>query len=124
MPSIILKKTLKLKGDITTDKSFTFHGLVPQAIIREVNRMLSTVLTYTAGSNKPQFHLDAYGHYHAALNHNCQKYHEEDIVVVILDVMEKLGWTFRFQYDEEITSYKFTGTSDTKRELFIFHKPE
>ena len=61
--------------------------------------------------------------YVAPMNHNFQKYHEEDAIVVILDVMEEFGWTFRFEYDTEVSSIKGTGDSFTKRELFLFHTP-
>lgn len=44
------------------------------------------------------------------------------LVVAILDVMEVLGWSFRFQYDSESHSAKVNGSSFTSRELFIFHK--
>jgi hypothetical protein len=66
------------------------------------------------------FKMDQNGHYTAALNHDYQKYHEEDAVCSILDVMEILGWTFRFQYDSQLSSTKVSGSSFTSREVFIF----
>ena len=58
------------------------------------------------------------------MNHECQSSHEEDIVVAILDKMEMLGWTFRFQYDAQTSSEKIIGgDSQTSKELFLFHKP-
>ena len=33
------------------------------------------------------------------MNHNYQKYHEEDTIAEIIDVMEAMGWNFKFQYD-------------------------
>ena len=70
------------------------------------------------------FAMDAHGHYFASMNHGTQKHHEKDIVVMILDAMETLGYTFRFQYDSETTSVKLTGDSVTSKELFIFTKLE
>lgn len=69
------------------------------------------------------FRADRLGHYCAEMNHDYQKYHEEDAVACVLDVMEEQGWTFRFQYDTETSSQKITGDSKTSRELFIFNKP-
>jgi hypothetical protein len=125
MPNIISKKTFKVKPagfQVATEKSFSFHGSVSQATIQEINRILSAAITYTNGANKPLFKMDASGHYFASMNHNCQKHHEEDIIVAILDVMEAFGWTFRFQYDSESSSVKLNGSSETSRELFIFNK--
>ena len=69
-----------------------------------------------------QFKVDAAGHYEAIMNHNFQKYHEEDAVVVILDAMEEFGWEFRFQYDTESFSSRVGGSSVSRNEQFIFHK--
>ncbi|KAL9187618.1 hypothetical protein ACHAXT_005996 [Thalassiosira profunda] len=90
---IILKKTFKVKPS-----GFSF----------------STLKSYS-------FH-GPFGHFHSTMNHNAQKYHEEDFVVVILEAMEELGYYFRFQYDAEAFSTKMTGDSYTAKELFIFHK--
>jgi len=125
MPHIILKKTFKVKPSgfqVATEKSFSFHGSVSADLIQQINLVLSSKVTYVKGSNKPQFKKNEFGHYHASMNHECQKYHEEDIVVGVLDVMEILGWSFRFQYDSESSSVKLGGSSQTSRELFIFHK--
>merc|ERR1712151_807996 len=62
------------------------------------------------------------GHFTAEMNHDFQKYNEEDAMCVILDAMEQMGWTFRFQYDSETYSAKFSGSSMTSRELFLFSK--
>ena len=125
MPNIILKKTFKVKPSgfqVATEKSFSFHGSVDETLIGRINSVLGNSIHFTKGSNQPQFRMDSFGHYHAVMNHNCQKYHEEDIIVAILDVMETFGWTFRFQYDSESSSNKLTGSSFTSRELFIFSK--
>lgn len=125
MPNIILKKTFKIKPagfSYATEKSFSFHGLVPKPLIDEINRVFATAITFTKGANKPRFRLDVYGHYFAEMNHDCQKYHEEDLIVLILDVMETMGWTFKFQCDSELSSNKISGSSETYRELFIFNK--
>jgi hypothetical protein len=56
------------------------------------------------------------------MNHDHQKYHEEDITVAIMDIMEILGYSFKFQYDSEMSSAKVNGSSFTAREMFVFHK--
>ena len=86
-----------------------------------VNSMLQG-LRLTPGAKRLQFEMDNYGHYHGSMNHEAQKHHEEDFVVVILEAMEELGYYFRFQYDAETFSTKMTGDSYTAKELFIFHK--
>lgn len=48
--------------------------------------------------------------------------HEEDAIVMIMDVLEIYGWKFVHQYDQELSSEKMNGSSYTKRELFLFQK--
>jgi hypothetical protein len=127
MPHIILKKTFKMRPtgfQVSNEKSYSFHGgSMNKAIISPINAKLAG-LHLLATSSRPQFQWDgARGQYRAPINHDCQKYHEEDIVVAILDVMEQMGWAFRFQYDVEAMSSNIAGGSITSRELFIFSKP-
>jgi hypothetical protein len=127
MPSIILKKTLKIKasGFQRNEKSYSFHGgSVKRDLIALVNDRLSK-LTYTGNASTPVFRWDGeHGRYITHLNHDCQKYHEEDIIVAILDAMEEMGWTFKFQYDADVSSSQTTGASITSREMFIFQKTD
>eukprot|EP00978_Attheya_sp_CCMP212_P002307 scaffold4769_cov45-Attheya_sp.AAC.2 len=107
---------------VATEKSFSFHGsAVTPEIINAINQGLASI-QYTPKANRPAFGRNTQGHYYAEMNHVCQKHHEEDIIVSILDVMEILGWTFKFQYDSESSSAKVSGSSFTARELFMFHK--
>ncbi len=125
MPHIILKKTFKIKPagfQVATEKSFSFHGsAVDSSIIAAINQKL-TSLRLVNSAKRLQFDLDRFGHYSCQMNHDFQKYHEEDAICAILDVMEILGWKFRFQYDSESSSAKVSGSSITSRELFIFSK--
>lgn len=124
MPNIIMKKTFKIKPSgfqIKAEKSFSFHGQVTQDLINAINIRLQ-VIRLVKSANQLQFSLDSFGHYRAEMNHDYQKYHEEDAVVSILDVMEILGWTFKFQYDSSNHSDKINGASQTDKELFIFTK--
>jgi hypothetical protein len=125
MPTIILKKTFGSKPGfaISYDKSFSFHGAsVNEHIIAVVNKRMTTI-KYVTAANKPVFKIDKNHHYHAPINHGCQKHNEEDIVVAIIDAMEDLGWTFKFQYDTSVKSNRITeGSSETSRELFLFQK--
>lgn len=124
MPNIILKKTFKIKPSgfkVAAEKSLTFHGGISEEMIQNINNMLSTLKLF-GRSNQLVFRMDSAGHYHANMNHDFQKYHEEDAVVAIMDVMELLGWIFRFQYDSTSQSVKVTGSSFTAREIFIFHR--
>jgi hypothetical protein len=127
MPSIFFKKTFKVKPSgfqVSAEKSFSFHGAsVTPELIHAVNHCLRSSVQYTSGANVPLFRKNEQGHYFVALNHNCQKYHEEDTISAVLDVMEDLGWDFRFQYDSESHSVQMNGSSLTSRELFIFHQP-
>ena len=59
----------------------------------------------------------------ADMNHDFQKYHEEDAVAMIIDVLcDVFGYKFVHQYDQELSSEKMNGSSYTKRELFLFQK--
>ena len=127
MPHVILKKTFKIKpGAFTpsTEKSYSFHGAsMEKAMIVHINAKLAN-LHYQGNTNTPQFTWDGnIGHCWTLISHDCQKYHEEDIIVAILDVMEQLGWAFRFEYDAESMSVKIGGGSLTFRELYIFSMP-
>jgi hypothetical protein len=125
MPTIILKKTFKINPNAFTyssEKAFSFHGGISKEIIDEVNRVMKCI---RVGPNclTPIFKMDDHGHYYAKMNHESQKHHEEDFVVAIFDVMEAMGYTFRFQYDTSIQSDKaLTRDSETSREMFIFQK--
>lgn len=116
MPNIIFKKTFKVKpSGFQVANEMSFHGnAVTSQMISAVNQKLASIRH--VGTARPLvFKMDQNGHYTAAMNHDYQKYHEEDAICSILDVMEILGWTFRFQYDSEVS-----GSSFTSRELFIF----
>jgi hypothetical protein len=70
-----------------------------KAMIVPINAKLAS-LHHHGKSATPQFQWDgATGHHRTPINHDCQKHHEERIVVAILDVMEQMGWRFRFQHD-------------------------
>lgn len=127
MPHVILKKTFKIKPagfQVAAEKSFTFHGAaVTPLMIQAVNQALANNVLTVQQARPIQFVFDrTHRHYRAVMNHDFQKYNEEDAIVAILDVMEILGWTFRFQYDSESSSNKVSGASITARELFMFSK--
>ena len=124
MPSILLKKTFKVKPagfSVKAEKTFTFHGSIQEEIINLVNQRVG-LLRLAGNANKILFRMDSFGHYAATMNHDFQKYHEEDAIVCILDIMQELGYHFKFQYDQEISSEKMNGSSSTKREVFVFNK--
>lgn len=124
MPHIILKKTFKIKPSgfqIKNEKSFSLHGAVPTNVVSAINSQLGQI-RFTGKATPVKFVMDSFGHYSFQMNHDHQKYHEEDITVAILDVMETLGYAFKFQYDAELSSEKVGGSSYTKREMFLFHK--
>jgi hypothetical protein len=123
MPNIIFKKTFKVKPSgfqVAHEKSMSFHGnAVSPQMISAINQKCASIRH--VGTARPLvFNMDQHGHYSAVMNHDYQKYHEEDAICSILDVMEILGWTFRFQYDSESSSARVSGSSFTSRELFIF----
>ena len=123
---IIFKKTWKIKPagfQVANEKSFTFHGQAMNdeiasyvqerwAKLHRINNAHKLVLTKEG----------AYG-YRAQMNHDFQKYHEEDAVAAVFDAMATLGWEFKFQYDSEMNSVKLSGSSFSAREMFIFYKP-
>ena len=121
---IILKKTWAAKSNtFANEKTLTLHGrAVSEELVNEINEELAD-LVYTNGANEAQFAVWApTGHYRIRLNHQCQEYHEEDIIASILGVMKYKGWTFRFQYDTEFHSSQAFSDKHTRREMFIFEK--
>jgi hypothetical protein len=126
MPHIIIKKTFKMKPSgfqVAIEKNFSLHGAaVTPELVHTLNQGLGII--QCVGSAKPiQFQMSSKNrHYTADMNHDFQKYNEEDAVVALLDTMEVLGWNFRFEYDAELMSAKGGGSSMTKRELYIFSK--
>ena len=127
MPTIILKKTFKVKPSgfkVAHEKSLSFHGdAVTSALRYNINQRLAAI-KYTQGARLYKFVMDDAGHYFSKMNHQCQKNHEEDVICAIIDTMERYGWDFRFQYDTEISSNRWNGSSVTSRELFMFHKSD
>lgn len=100
-------------------QSLSFHGQgVSQTMIDTVNRHLSSI-RYGASANPLKFTKDSLNHYAVEMNHDCQKYHEEDALAAVFDALEVLGWGFRFQY---ASNYQSSNTSATSRDIFIFAK--
>jgi hypothetical protein len=123
MPSIILKKEFKVtEWSISSSKTFSLHGsAVTEDLINVINQSLNGI-TYATKSTHVVFKRDVNMHYSASINHECQKHNEEDVVTAILDAMEIMGWTFKFQYDTQINSVRVANASTSSRELFIFQK--
>lgn len=124
MPHIILKKTFKIKPSgfqIKNEKSFSLHGSVPPDVLGAINDQLGRI-RFTGKAHPVAFKMDPHGHYAFEMNHDHQKYHEEDITVAIMDIMEILGYSFKFQYDAELSSEKLSGSSATNREMYLFQK--
>ena len=124
MPNILLKKTFKIKPSgfsVKAEKTLTFHGSMSNDMINLINQRVG-LLRLVSAAGKLTFRMDSYGHFAANMNHDFQKFHEEDAVVAILDIMQELGFDFKFQYDQEVHSDKVTGSSYTKREVFVFNK--
>lgn len=92
-----------------------------RALIDHVNDAMGTIRLSGPDALAPVFRWKD-GHYYASMNHNFQKRHEEDAVAEILDVMESMGWDFKFQYDTSFSSEKVFSESETSNELWIFHK--
>lgn len=105
------------------ERFFSFHGSIPAHTVKLINQGLKSNVHVSFGANMLQFQMDEHRHYKASMNHECQKFHEEDFVAAIMDIMEQCGWTFRFQYDNSIrSSYDGTQGSMTDREMFVFQK--
>lgn len=126
MPNIIVKKTFKIKPSglqVAAEKSFSLHGAaITSDLVKTLNAALAKVPTHGSAKTISFGRGSRNDHYSAAMNHDFQKYNEEDAVCAILDTMETLGWTCCFQYDCALQSNKVTGSSITSRELFVFNK--
>jgi len=61
-----------------------------------INSRLASI-SNVGKSTTLQFALDGQGHYAAQMNHDAQKYREEDFLVCMCDCLESLGWNFKFQ---------------------------
>jgi PDZ domain len=117
--SVIFKKTFKQKGMGNVSQALSFHGQgVDKAMVDTVNRHLGAI-RYCATANPLKFTKDDKAHYVVEMNHDCQKYHEEDALAAVFDAMEVLGWGFRFQYASQ---YQTSNSSHTFRDIFIFAK--
>lgn len=127
MPFVILKKTFKVRPDgfkFANEKSFTLHGSgISSDMIASINGLLQEVSLVREATQISFAPSGANGHWTATMNHDYQKYNEEDAVCAILDAMEMMGWSFKFQYDQDLSSTKvLSGSSLTSREIFIFHR--
>ena len=125
MPNVILKKTFHVKPSgfqTSQETSLSFHGALTPTVIDAINQKLSSLRLFGKAAHLI-FKCDDTGHYSGLMNDDFAKYHEEDCIVSILDVMEVLGWTFRFRYGSESSKAKAgSGNSHTSREVFLFHK--
>lgn len=123
MPNILLKKTFKIKPSgfsVKAEKTLSFHGNISSGLVSDINKRLGSI-QLVRGAARIQFAINGSRHYAADINHDFQKYHEEDALAAIMDVMEEWGYDFKFEYDQELHSEKMNGSSMTKREVFIFH---
>ena len=119
MPTIILKKTFRFTEGMfltTTERDLSFHGSAVNASLAQTINQKLKLIKYAQGANVVSFGLDTKHHYSAGLNHKCQKHNEEDVVAAIFDVLETLGWSFKFQYD----TANATTNAGTANEMFIF----
>ena len=113
---LMLKKTWKIKPK--AEKYFSFHGPMSQVDVDMINLQLRQ-LCLDDDANCLEFTLDSSGHFTGKMNHEAQEHFEEDFTVVILDVMQQLGWTFRH-------SHGLTGQAGdsfaSSKEVFIFNR--
>ena len=124
MPNLILKKTFKVKPagfQVANETSLSFHGAVTPDVIDAINQKLASLRLF-GKAERVVFKLDNTGHYSCQMNDDFAKYHEEDCVVSVLDVMEVLGWTFRCQYDSYQSAKASSGSSSTSKDIFLFQK--
>ena len=95
--NVILKKTWKAKANqYQTEKGFSFHGTIKESDIDFINTRLR-LISSCGKTGKLQFKMDNFGHFSANMNHDMQKYREEDYIVCIFDALETSGWGFKFQ---------------------------
>jgi len=75
MPTIILKKTFKIKPSgfkVAAEKSFSLHGTaVTQQVASALNQALAAV-RYANGARLVQFSVNGSGHFYAQMNHDTQ----------------------------------------------------
>lgn len=121
---IILKKTWKWKGhNYRNEKSFSFHGASMSGHLASRIQAAWNGIPLRFGVEKLKLQQEKEtGTFHAFMDHDFQKYHEEDAVAAVLDTMAAAGWMLRLQYDSEINSSKLSGASFSRREMFIFQK--
>ena len=123
MPHILLKRTFKEK-ERKNEKALSFHGpALNAALMGIVNERVATGIKYSGSAKLLTFAMNKEGHYYAPMNHDFQKSHEEDAIAIILDVMEEYGWTLKTEYSAYSRSDKGFSTSETQRDIFVFHQP-
>jgi hypothetical protein len=98
---------------------YSFHGPITQDMVHYVNRRLKSLnLKLTNRASHMQFkmsneesvnaRMSTAGHFTSSLNTVADLFHAEDILVVILESMEDLGYHLQFHYLDKKMDHKFT----------------
>eukprot|EP01130_Rhizamoeba_saxonica_P007845 TRINITY_DN3172_c0_g1_i1.p1 TRINITY_DN3172_c0_g1~~TRINITY_DN3172_c0_g1_i1.p1 ORF type:complete len:115 (-),score=16.40 TRINITY_DN3172_c0_g1_i1:55-399(-) len=110
-------------GKTSTTKALTFITAVDiSAIIDTINEILpqyaydgktlGTYFLFDEETEKFSLHMD----------HDIQKYLEEDIIVLVFDIMYDHGYVHCFEFDQVINSMRALSASVTSKEVFVFTK--
>lgn len=108
---------------VSNEKRFSFHGeAMSSELALLIQKKWDKIALVKDAKRLVMRRLKATMYYYADMDHYYQKYHEEDALVAVLDVMALDGWKFKFQYDSEMSSNKVVGASFSRREMFVFQK--
>lgn len=68
------------------------------------------------------FKQDDRGHYAASISYECLMHYEQDYIAAIFDVMDQMGYAFKFEYDSRFKIPRFANDDETNQMTFIFQK--
>lgn len=106
-----------------TEKKFSFHGASMTRQLAVLVQNAWNEIKLVKDTKPLQLRQNESATWYADMDHNFQKYHEEDAVAAVMDAMAMAGWKFRFQYDSELNSSKLAGSSSfSRREMFVFEQ--
>eukprot|EP01128_Nolandella_sp_AFSM9_P012300 TRINITY_DN913_c0_g1_i1.p1 TRINITY_DN913_c0_g1~~TRINITY_DN913_c0_g1_i1.p1 ORF type:complete len:141 (-),score=31.04 TRINITY_DN913_c0_g1_i1:141-563(-) len=118
---VFLKKEFKMKnGSVANKKSLTLtahHNI--KNIVAAVNGEIAQY--QLKGKPVKGLQFNAFGsHYILEMNHDIQKFLEEDIILCCMDRLSTSGYRFLCQVDSSINSQRMTGASITQREVWTY----
>eukprot|EP01130_Rhizamoeba_saxonica_P000119 TRINITY_DN10136_c0_g1_i1.p1 TRINITY_DN10136_c0_g1~~TRINITY_DN10136_c0_g1_i1.p1 ORF type:complete len:125 (-),score=13.41 TRINITY_DN10136_c0_g1_i1:28-402(-) len=122
MSHVFLKKEFKTTSGKVSNKKFL--TIVTRMDVGAIVNTINDHLGQMTVKNKPmdRFFAMEGNNFSLCMNHDIQKFLEEDIILLVFDIFQDNGLGFVFQYDSQSMSQRAMSASITSKEIFIFRR--